>query len=303
MIKIDDVKTIDDVIREFDEVITWTIEAKTTIGYFAVIYKNATIAIRDAIIRGDFDDPDRMLGFQLTFARRYFRALNAYNDYGDFVMPTHVWAQSFNANAKNQPIIFQHLLTGLNAHMNLDLGIATADAGRDSMPSLRRDFETVNAVLGYQVEGVLEAIAKISPVIGRMLGCIVGEVEMFRMLIVLFREKAWRFAKEIAENPSRKAELIATHDAQYVQLGMRYIYTPDMFDFLVNAIANEESRDIAENIRVLDEKLTPRRDEIEEYNRNLNEVAKKTPIDEDDFLDRCLETLRGRALAFLNPFD
>src|SRR6476620_5145670 len=171
LVELQEVKTVEDVIATFDEVIDWAIEAYTPIGYFAVIYRQATVAIYDAIKQGKFTDSERMVQFQLTFARRYFTALNAYNGYGNFEMPTHVWAQSFRANAKNEPIVFQHLLVGLNAHMNLDLGVAAAKVGRGSMPSLRKDFNVVNTVLGYQVEGVLDKVAMISPVIRSMRDC------------------------------------------------------------------------------------------------------------------------------------
>lgn len=300
MIEIDEVKTIDDVVREFEEIIDWTIEAETPIGYFAVIYKQATVAIREAIKQKRFDNPERMLEFQLTFARRYFSALNAYNDYGDFEMPTLVWSQSLYANAQDEPTIFQHLLTGLNAHMNLDLGIAAATVGRDSMASLRKDFNTVNAVLGYQVESVLDAVSEVSPVIRTMRRCILGEVEMFRGLIVFFREKAWRFAMELANDPERNKEQIDIHDARHVVLGTRYVYTPNMFDSLVNWIASKESRDYSENIRVLNRMPTPGQQQIEEYARTLDETEPKLPMidDEDGFLQGVATELQTKALAF-----
>lgn len=300
LIEIDEVQTIDDVIREFDEIIDWAIAAKTPIGYFAVIYKQATVAIRDAIDRGDFTDANRMLAFQLTFARRYFTALNAYNDWSGFEMPTHVWAQSFYANAQDEPTIFQHLLTGLNAHMNLDLGVAAATVGRDSMASLRKDFNTVNAVLGYQVESVLDAISEVSPVVRTMRRCILGEVEMFRGLIVFFREKAWRFAMALANDPERNKEQIDIHDAKHVVLGTRYVYTPNMFDSLVHWIASKESRDYAENIRVLNRMPTPGRHQIEEYAKTLDDTAPNFPMVDDDegFLQGVATQLQTKALAF-----
>jgi hypothetical protein len=297
---IENVKTIDDVIGTFEQIIGWSMEAKTPIGYFAVIYKQATVAIHDAIKDGKFTDPERMVQFQLTFARRYFKALNDYNSEEPFKSPTHVWKQSFDANALNEPIIFQHLLTGLNAHMNLDLGVAAATVGRGSMQTLRCDFNVVNSVLGHQVEGVLDAVAKISPVINDMRDCMVGENGMFRGLIVVFRELAWQFAMELTEEPKeRNVRRVAFQDTKYDDLGTRYIYAPAMFEFLVSRIAAEESRDVVENIRVLNRMSTPSWDEIAEYGKRLDDAGMKSPpADDDAFFERCAEILRKKALRF-----
>jgi hypothetical protein len=50
---------------------------------------------------------------------------------------------------KRRPIIVQQLLTGMNGHINLALGISAAIlAPGDQVGSLLVDFNTVNAVLG-----------------------------------------------------------------------------------------------------------------------------------------------------------
>jgi hypothetical protein len=310
LIELQEVKSVEDVVATFDEIIEWSINAYTPIGYFAVIYRQATVAIHDAIKQGKFTDADRMVQFQLIFARRYFTALNAYNGHRRFQMPTHVWHQSFTANAKDEPIVFQHLLVGLNAHMNLDLGVAAATVGRGSMPTLRRDFNVVNAVLGYQVEGVLDAVAEISPVIRRMRECMVGEVEMFRGLIVVFRELAWRFATDLAEaSEGMNVEQIELHDGRFVRLGQRYVYTPDMFDFLIRRIAVQEDRDVAKNIRVLKQMSAPAGwNQICEYDNQLDEAAtaRAVPTDRDDddnFFERCARELREKALGLVRLID
>src|SRR3954465_15219623 len=52
--------TVDDVLRNLDQVIEWSIRAHSTIGYFAALYKRTTLAIRNAINNGEFDDGHRM---------------------------------------------------------------------------------------------------------------------------------------------------------------------------------------------------------------------------------------------------
>lgn len=56
-----------------------------------------------------------------------------------------------------RPLILQHLLLGINAHINLDLGIAAAQTSPgDDLPDLRNDFVEINRVLVRQVDGIRE---------------------------------------------------------------------------------------------------------------------------------------------------
>src|SRR5437899_12265871 len=71
-------KNVDDVVRNVDQIIDWAINAESHIGYFAVVYKRVTLAIRQAINEGQFDDGARVSRLDVAFAQRYFDALNAY---------------------------------------------------------------------------------------------------------------------------------------------------------------------------------------------------------------------------------
>ena len=71
-------RSIDDVIDNLDRIIAWSIDTGSTIGYFAVLYKRSTLAIREAIRLRLFENPERMEEFDVVFAQRYFDALNAY---------------------------------------------------------------------------------------------------------------------------------------------------------------------------------------------------------------------------------
>ena len=60
----------------------------------------------------------------------------------------------------------QHMLAGVNAHIDLDLGIAAEQTSPGAaLPSLHDDFNTVNAVLASQVSGVVDEIDELSPVL------------------------------------------------------------------------------------------------------------------------------------------
>jgi hypothetical protein len=157
-------KNLRQAIANFDTIVAWAINASSGIGYFATVYKRATIAISKAIdTPGGFQHPKVMTRFTMTFSQRYFDALNAHFRPDDYEGPTHVWQWAFDGLAYDEPIIFQHLLTAIDAHINLDLGISAAQVGAGAMDDLHDDFNMVNAILASQVQGVFDALAKVSP--------------------------------------------------------------------------------------------------------------------------------------------
>src|SRR3712207_9508079 len=51
---------------------------------------------------------------------------------------------------RSGPLVVQHLILGMNAHINLDLGVAAATVAPtpEELQSLKPDFMTINALLG-----------------------------------------------------------------------------------------------------------------------------------------------------------
>src|ERR1700722_13774431 len=140
-------ETIDDVLRNVDQIIKWSIKAESHIGYFAVVYKRVTLAIREAITDGQFDDGDRVARLDVAFAQRYFNALNAYfypNEYPDLTL---AWEVAFVGDLDGRAIILQHLMSAFNAHITFDLGMACFTIAPHSLNTLENDVSMVNAVL------------------------------------------------------------------------------------------------------------------------------------------------------------
>src|SRR5262249_11378806 len=183
--RLEDANTIDEVLRNIDLVIDWSISAHSTIGYFAALYKRATIAIREAVDEGKFDDCERMQRFDVLFARRYFNALNAYfhpHEYDGLML---AWEVALVGREVRRPIMVQQLMMALNAHICFDLGMAAAAVAPDSLPNLQGDFNRVNAILAGQVPGMLDVIQELSPVF-RWIRRVVpnkGEVWLIRRLL------------------------------------------------------------------------------------------------------------------------
>jgi hypothetical protein len=60
----------------------------------------------------------------VTFTGHYFAALDGYFHPGRYPKPPRSWVATFDAASRPEPINLQHMLVGINAHIDLDLGIA-----------------------------------------------------------------------------------------------------------------------------------------------------------------------------------
>jgi hypothetical protein len=246
-------KNLQESIANFDAIVAWAINAPSGIGYFATIYKRATIAVSNAIDTGKFQHPEVMTRFTLTFSQRYFDALNAHFHPNDYTGPTHVWQWAFDGVDYAEPIIFQHLLTAVDAHVNIDLGITAAQVGAGAMDDLHHDFNMINAILGSQVQGVFDALAEVSPRTHTIRNLLPGdEVDEINALLIVFRDLAWKFANVLADSPDDFQELVDLQDSRACLLSSCYLHPPDQIRSVVDWIADKESRDVARNVRVLD---------------------------------------------------
>jgi hypothetical protein len=157
-------KDIDEVVDRLGSVIDESIATSDRVGLFAALYRQVTMAVRDGIESGDFDDGDRMNRFDTLFANRYFEALELRRA-GE--QPTKSWAVAFDACAEDRLIILQHVLLGVNAHINLDLGAAAAAVGSASdLPSLKPDFDRINDILSSVLLSIQDSIDRSSPLMG-----------------------------------------------------------------------------------------------------------------------------------------
>ena len=116
-------ESIDQVIARLDEVIAWSYTTRSRLGYFAALYRKVTIKVREGIEGNFFDDGERMERLDVIFANRYLAALEAYRSDGHTAQS---WMYSFQAAKQWWPIVLQHLLLAMNAHINLDLGCKTS---------------------------------------------------------------------------------------------------------------------------------------------------------------------------------
>src|ERR1700754_569855 len=109
--------SIDDVVDALDTIVAWSIRSASRLGYFAALYKRVTIAVRKALRDGVFEDGPRLERLDVGFANRYFAAINGLFHPTSFSKPTHAWQVTFDTADEARPIIVQHMLAGVNAHI------------------------------------------------------------------------------------------------------------------------------------------------------------------------------------------
>ena len=151
-----------------------------------------------------------------------------------------------------QPIILQHMLAGVNAHILLDLGIVARETS-PRLSALRQDFNTINAVLASQVSGVVEEIGSLSPALADVYAVLKQrQIFVINEAVRDMRDSAWRFASLLALEPSfvRPATIWVRTTKSPAQDEL--ISTP-LASTLLNTVADRESRDIVKNLRVLDD--------------------------------------------------
>jgi hypothetical protein len=258
--------TIDEVVRNLDQIIDWAIRAESTIGYFAVLYKRSTVAIREALDTGLFDDRAQMDEFDAVFAKRYFDALNAYFYPDDYVGLTLPWEVTFVRQELGNSTMLQHMVAGLNAHIHFDLGLATAQVVPNSLQAFEHDFNLINAIVATQIRGMLNEVEKLSPATKWIRRAIPDEVGLIQQTLIKFRKSGWLFSIYLAEHPDKAREKEVNQMSWAAALSAWYLDPPTYWRVaprLISAVANDERRDIAANLQALD-KVTFTPDPLDE---------------------------------------
>jgi hypothetical protein len=204
--------TIDEVLHQLDQIIENSIKDNSRLGFFAYLYRRVTAGVKQAIHDNQFEDNARMNRLDVAFANLY---LDAYTKFMKEEPVSESWKIAFEA--KNEKLtIIQHLILGMNAHINLDLGIAAASiAPGEKISALKNDFMKVNQILADLTNEMQERVAKVSRLmllldwIGKN-----NDEEIINFSIVKAREQAWNFANTIAYLPEPEMKIII-HETDY----------------------------------------------------------------------------------------
>jgi hypothetical protein len=212
-------ETIDEVIDRLDGIIAACALANSRLGYFAALYREVTVRVREGIAQGRFENGPRMERLDVVFANRYFAALDSYLR-GEAC--AQCWSVAFHAAHRRPPIIFQHLLLGMNAHINLDLAVAAIQTVPNAeLAGLKRDFFEITILLHELIDEIQGRIARVSPWIA-ILDRVGGRTDeqICAFAIAESRQLAWREAEALARlTPEELEREIETHDRMVANLG------------------------------------------------------------------------------------
>ncbi len=182
------------------------------------------------------------------FAQRFFVAFDAY--YNDSEEPiTQSWKYAFDAAQSSSFIVMQHMLLGINAHINLDLGIAAAQTmENENLELIHKDYNRVNDILASLIDDVTSNMSRISLFFGPMNRLAGNTDEMLvNFSIVLARDGAWKFAHKynIAED---KSLAIQKRDAKIADLAKRLTQRGPFISFIIKIIRWGEFRSLQTNL-------------------------------------------------------
>lgn len=243
--------SLDEVIDRLTEIIDWSRQTGSRMGYFAALYRKVTLKVADGIRHGNFDDGARMERFDVVFANRYLEAVRARMTPGT---PTSSWRLAFASSDEFWPIVLQHLLLGMNAHINLDLGVAAAETMReDRLESLRGDFNRINAILASLIDDVQHELGEVWFVL-RTLNARLGSVDdaLINFSMERARDEAWRSAVRLSRLPrSAWSQAIAGQDATTLRIG-EMVRSPGAFlEFVTKIVRVGEVSSVRRVIDIL----------------------------------------------------
>jgi hypothetical protein len=245
--------TIDDIIAALQQIIDDSIRTGDRIGYFAALYYKVTSRVRDGIHNGEFEDGARMEKLDVLFASRYLDALTQWRN-GQ--QPTVCWQTAFESTQKSAVLVLQHLLLGMNAHINLDLGIAAAEvAGQYPLENVHKDFNTINTIISSLTYEVLNELTQVSPLLS-LLGLHAGNADsiLIQFSIDNARDGAWCFAEELVSKKGTDYDnCILERDKNIHQLAEELIHQKGLMRFTIWLIHIFEWKNPRKIVRVLNE--------------------------------------------------
>ncbi len=207
---------IDEVIQEIKQIVNITEKKYPNLTFFALLYLYVTVQIRENLKNNNidskyiFEDPDRMKRLDVIFAKRY---IDAFNNWEAGKEVTESWKHAFEFGKNEKGMIIQHLLLGMNAHINLDLGIATVEATSYDIDRneancfyknfnwIIKDFTTINEVLNDLTETVEGCLAESSLIFKWIKKYGKGKQDLIANFSIKYaRTGAWYFATFYRKN-------------------------------------------------------------------------------------------------------
>lgn len=189
-------QSVSEVITNFEWLESYFFDHDDLRGVFTTAYLHITRSINNAFGSNTFLGDEWTRSYLTRFANLYREAVLNYENQKTELVPKS-WLASFELAKNKEGLIIQHLLLGINAHINHDLAIALFDIKIDPERDHKyADHTNVNLILEKATDGLKHEVAeKYAPILNRLdqgLGTLDDEITEFS--IPKAREHAWSFA-------------------------------------------------------------------------------------------------------------
>jgi hypothetical protein len=245
-------KSIEEVLLQLRQIIIDAQKRGDRKGYFAALYYKMTESVQEGISKGRFEDSARMERLDVIFANQYLDALDSWKNKRAL---SSSWKIALDSTKKSSLLLLQHLLLGINTHINLDLGIATVETMQGQpIESIQNDFDAINAIIGSLVYEVIQEISRISPLLSLM-GLHANQKDsiLIQFSIDNARDGAWAFAETLNRKTGEdKLKCITDRDGDISKLAYALLNTKGLIRFTIWIIHLFEWRNPGKIIKVLD---------------------------------------------------
>jgi hypothetical protein len=160
-------------------------------GHFPAMYARVTRRIERDATTGMFVDGDGMMRFARAFARWYLRPRSGVEPIAGS------WRAAWDVAGDRRLLIVQHLLLGINAHVNHDLPQVVVELADDrgDLARMRADFDAVNAVLAATMPDVIRDLGTASRWVNVVAAR--GGGRLFHFSLERARAQAWLAAERL----------------------------------------------------------------------------------------------------------
>ena len=189
---------------------------------FLNCYAMMTQNMLAAIAAGEFNDADWVKRLLDHFAGYYFFANDQYAEDAGKIPPA--WRFAFDAVERPRTLTLQHLLLGVNAHINYDLIFALGDilepewAGLDEEQRIMRhaDHCKVNEVIAHTVDAVQDEILDRYNPWMELADEALGHMDewFIARMIADWRDEVWEKAVRWVESPEEDARHAMRSDVE-----------------------------------------------------------------------------------------
>jgi hypothetical protein len=223
-------QTVEDVVYALGCFEKWCVENSDLRGVFATAYLQITIAISSEIKGGSFNDNRWSSSYLISFANLYREAvLNYENSKWDQVPKS--WKIVFDLAKNQEGFIIQHLMLGINAHINHDLALALNNVSIDPRREKKyQDHNHINQILEGATDNLKRTVSdKYAPILKRLdrgLGTLDDDITAFS--ISKAREHAWAMAVALTSAKTNLEEniLLSSLDEQAAVLSRLILSSP-----------------------------------------------------------------------------